>query len=101
MIHAGDIFELRMPWRTKLVLLALLDDSGWRMECVPSVERLAWKTRLTPMAVEKCLADLREAGALRPVAYAGGVPRQGSGMVQIELSALPKRAPYRGARACQ
>lgn len=102
MILASDVFDLKVRWQIKLLLLAMFDGSGWRAECSSSIAHLAWKTRLTPMAVEKGLKYLRAAGALRPVAHPGGVPRQGSSLLlrlYIELAMLPKRAPFRGDKA--
>lgn len=89
MIQAGDVFGLRVAWQTKLLLLAMLHDAGGQPECdVARVGRLAERTGLTTATVKNSLADLRAAGALRP----------DRGRLRVELTALPKQAPFRGRK---
>ncbi len=91
----STVFGLDVHWPTKLLLLAILDECNKRAECSPSIPRLARKTGLPALAVQKQLAELEAAGALCPLARRrSGAPAR----ARIDLAALPQRAPYRGAR---
>ncbi len=98
MIATSDVFQLRIAWQTKLLLLAMLEESDWQPECVPCVARLAFKTGLAANVVEKRIAELRTAGALVAVAWGQNGAQS---RLRVELTVLPKQPPYRGARACR
>jgi pyocin large subunit-like protein len=63
----AQVFELGIPAREKLVLLAMADharDDG--TGCYPSVERLARKTSQSRRGVQKVMRRLEQAGLIVP-----------------------------------
>jgi len=90
------VYRLAVDWRTKLLLLAVVHEATREGLFRRDADYLAHKTGLRVQAVELILRRLHAGRVIVPVTSS-----RGNGLYRTDLKRLPRRAPFRGGRACQ
>src|SRR3972149_2670595 len=95
-IIMGLVWEANLPQREKLILLAYADHADHEGNNVyPSIGLIAWKTGYSNRSVQRITQTLVEKGIMIP----SGESQYGTNKYKIDVSRLPKLAPYgRGVR---
>ena len=95
----SQVWELQLNHNDQGVMLALADhadDDGGN--CYPSVAYIAWKTGYSIRQVQRVLKQLRGQGLIIPTSSMSG-GRHGTVEYQLNLSRVPKKAPFVGESA--